>query len=272
MTRICFIGGGNMARSLIGGLIGRGTPAHTLVVAEPMAPLRDALAADFGVTVHADNADAARGADVILLAVKPQVMATVCTGLAAVRGNDQPLYLSIAAGIGLAHFARWLGADAAAVRAMPNTPALVGAGACGLCANASVTPGQRALASSLLSAVGEVHWIEQESLMDVVTAVSGSGPAYFFLLMEAMIDSAVAQGLDAGTARALVLQTAFGAAVMSRSGDEAPAVLRKRVTSPRGTTEAAIEVFESRDMRDIVAAAIARATERGRELAAEFGA
>ena len=271
MTRICFIGGGNMARSLIGGLIARGHAAEQLSVAEPMATLRDALAADFGIAVHDDNDIAAEAADVIVLAVKPQVMATVCQQLAAGRKTEAPLYISIAAGISLAHFARWLGADAAVVRAMPNTPALIGAGACGLYANALVSPAQRARADEILAAAGDTQWIENEALMDAVTAVSGSGPAYFFLLMEAMIDAATAQGLSTETARALVLQTALGAARMARESDEAPDVLRKRVTSPNGTTQAAIDVFETRELRAIVTAAINRATERGRELAAEFG-
>ncbi len=272
MTQICFIGGGNMARSLIGGLIARGHQPQQFRVAEPVAVLRDALRADFGVHVHDNNAEAAASAEVIVLAVKPQVIASVCEQLAAVSNGASPLYVSIAAGISHTLYSRWLGPTAALVRAMPNTPALISAGACGLHANASVSVAQRALAAEIMGAVGDTRWIAEESLMDAVTAVSGSGPAYFFLLMEAMIEAGIAEGLDPADARALVLQTALGAARMARESDEAPDALRRRVTSPNGTTQAAIEEFESRDMRGIVAAAIHRATERGRQLAAEFGA
>ena len=271
MTQIAFIGGGNMARSLIGGLIAKGQAPSSLRVAEPIAAQREALAHDLGVTVESDNLRAVAGADVIVLAVKPQVMADVCRGLAQTGVAHSPLYISIAAGIRVSNFSRWLGETAALVRAMPNTPALIGAGACGLYANAAVTPSQRSLAERILGAAGETAWIDQESLMDVVTAVSGSGPAYFFLLMESMIDAGIEQGLDAATARKLVLQTALGAARMAHEADESPDTLRQRVTSPNGTTQAALEVFENEQMRRIVSRAIARATQRGHELAAEFG-
>jgi pyrroline-5-carboxylate reductase len=271
MKRIAFIGGGNMARSLIGGLLARGHAREHLRVAEPYAPTREALARDFGIEVGDSNPAAVTDADVIVLAVKPQVMAAVCNELARVPRDAPVLYISIAAGIALSNFARWLGDDAALVRAMPNTPALIGAGACGLFANAAVSAGQRALAERILAAAGDTAWIADEALMDAVTAVSGSGPAYFFLLMEAMIDAGVAQGLDADTARRLVLQTALGAARMAREGDEPPGELRRRVTSPNGTTEAAIEVLEREQLHAIVGRAITRATERGRELAAQWG-
>lgn len=271
MTTICFIGGGNMARSLIGGLIARGHQAQHIRVVEPVAELRDALRADFGVAVHDSSAAAARSADVIVLAVKPQVMAAVCGQLAELATVPGPLYLSIAAGISHAHYSRWLGASAALVRAMPNTPALISAGACGLHANPAVSAEQRRLAAEIMGAVGDTRWIADEALMDAVTAVSGSGPAYFFLLMEAMIEAAVAEGLDPDDARALVLQTALGAARMAREGSDAPGELRRRVTSPNGTTQAAVETFEARGLRETVAAAIHSATERGRQLAAEFG-
>jgi pyrroline-5-carboxylate reductase len=272
MTHIAFIGGGNMARSLIGGLLAKGHSPSRLSVAEPFAAQREALARDFGIAVESDNLRAAEGADVIVLAVKPQVMADVCQGLAAQTASPSPLFLSIAAGIGLSNFARWLGAATPVVRAMPNTPALIGAGACGLFANAAVSAHQKALAEQILGAAGDTAWIGAETQMDVVTAVSGSGPAYFFLLMEAMIAAGIDQGLDADTARRLVLQTALGAARMASEGSEPPEVLRQRVTSPNGTTQAALEVFEREHTRRIVQQAIARATARGRELAAEFGA
>lgn len=271
MTQIAFIGGGNMARSLIGGLLAKGQRADQIRVAEPYPAQREALARDFAIAVDDNNLNAARGADIIVLAVKPQVMAEVCAGLSTLDQAASPLYLSIAAGIGLSNFRRWLGANAAVVRAMPNTPALIGAGICGLFANSCVTPQQRGMAEQVLGAVGDTAWIGEESQMDAVTAVSGSGPAYFFLLMEAMINAGVAQGLDPEISRRLVLQTALGAARMAREGGDAPAVLRERVTSPNGTTQAALEVFEREGLRTSVANAIARATERGRELAAEFG-
>jgi pyrroline-5-carboxylate reductase len=271
MTQIAFIGGGNMARSLVGGLLAKGQPAEQLRVAEPYAAQREALARDFGVAVEIDNLQAARDADVIVLAVKPQVMAEVCRGLATLDRRVSPLYLSIAAGISLSNFSRWLGSAAAVVRAMPNTPALIGAGACGLYANAHVSASQRASAEQILGAVGDTAWIGDELQMDIVTAVSGSGPAYFFLLMEAMISAGIEQGLDPATAQRLVLQTALGAARMACEGSDPPRLLRERVTSPNGTTQAALEVFEREGLRNSVSKAIARATERGRELAAEFG-
>ncbi len=271
MKQIAFIGGGNMARSLVGGLLAKGHARSHIRIAEPMAEAREALIRDFAVAVESENLRAAAQADVIVLAVKPQVMADVCRELATAN-NPSALYISIAAGIGLPHFAGWLGTGAAVVRAMPNTPALIGSGACGLYANPAVSNAQRALAEQIMGAAGDTAWIDQESLMDAVTAVSGSGPAYFFLLMEAMIDAGIAQGLNAETARQLVLQTALGAARMAREGSETPDILRQRVTSPNGTTQAALEVFEQAGMRRIVGDAIASATERGRELAAQWGA
>ena len=265
---VAFIGGGNMARSLVGGLVARGVDPASIRVAEPMAALRDALAADYGVAVHADAASAVEGADTWLFAVKPQVMREVGEALAAPARAARPLAVSIAAGITSAQLARWLGGDAAVVRAMPNTPALLGAGVTGLFANARVDAAARARAEALLSAAGETVWIDDEALMDAVTAVSGSGPAYVFLLAEAMEDAAKAEGLPADAARSLVLQTVLGAARMLVESGEAPAELRRRVTSPGGTTQAAVEAFEAGGLRTLVAGAIARARVRGGELAA----
>lgn len=271
MTRITFIGGGNMARSLIAGLIERGQAAAAITVAEPVVELRSALARDFGVQVATDNKAAVEAADLVVLAVKPQVMKAVCRELAPALAGRPVLVVSIAAGIGIAHYRRWLGADCAVLRAMPNTPALIGEGITGLCAGPGLDERQRALAEQVLSAVGAVCWIEDEALMDAVTAVSGSGPAYFFLLMEAMIAAAIAQGLPPDSAHALVVQTALGAARMARNGDAPPELLRQRVTSPNGTTAAALAVMQSSGFADIVAAAVARATERGRELSEQVG-
>ena len=263
-----FIGGGNMARSLVGGMVARGADPATIHVAEPVDALREALARDFGVRVHADAGDAVAGAGTWVFAVKPQVMRTVCEGLAARAGDARPLAVSIAAGITTAQLSAWLGGDAAVVRAMPNTPALLGAGVTGLYANAAVDAAGRERAASLLSAAGETVWISDEALMDAVTAVSGSGPAYVFLLAEAMEDAARAQGLPADAARTLVTQTLLGAARMLTGAGEPPAELRRRVTSPGGTTQAAIEAFEAGGLRTLVAEAIAAATLRGRELSA----
>lgn len=265
---LAFIGGGNMARSLIGGLVGRGRPAASIHVAEPQAALRETLAKDFGVQVHETAEAAARDAGAWMLAVKPQVMRGVCESLADVAARTRPLVVSIAAGVTAGQIDAWLGGGQAVVRTMPNTPSLLGAGATGLYANDRVGQDDRALAESLMSAVGLAAWIPEEALMDAVTAVSGSGPAYVFLLSEALQAAGRAQGLDADTARDLANQTLLGAArMLAESGEEA-ATLRQRVTSPGGTTQAALESFEADGFRDIVARAVDAATRRGRELAA----
>jgi pyrroline-5-carboxylate reductase len=268
--QLAFIGGGNMARSLIGGLVGRGHPPDRIAVAEPVAAAREALARDFGVRVATDAALAAAGAAVVVLAVKPQVMRVACAQVRESVAASGALLVSVAAGIRVGQIEQWTGTSAAVVRAMPNTPSLVGAGVSGLYANAGATAAQRELASGILGAAGEVVWIGDEALMDAVTAVSGSGPAYFFLLMEALEQAAAAQGLPADTARALVLQTALGAARMAREGGEPPATLRERVTSPGGTTQAALDVLESGGLRGLVSDAVARATARGRELSDQY--
>lgn len=265
---IAFIGGGNMARSLIGGLVARGVPASAIRVAEPVAELRDALARDFGIHSFTDNATATANATTWVLAVKPQVMRAVCEALAPTAQALRPLVVSIAAGITAAQLERWLGGDLAVVRAMPNTPSLLGAGVTGLFANARVDAVQRVQASDLIEAAGKNVWIEDEALMDAVTAVSGSGPAYVFLLAEAMQAAGEAQGLSSDAARTLVQQTILGAARMLIENDEMPSELRRRVTSPGGTTQAAIETFETGDFRELVARAIHAATERGRQLSA----
>jgi pyrroline-5-carboxylate reductase len=267
-SSVAFIGGGNMARSLIGGLIARGTPAGEIHVSEPVDVLRDALAADFGVNTGADNAAAAGAAGLWVLAVKPQVMRAVCEALAPLAQANRPLVVSIAAGITAAQLQRWLGGDVAVVRTMPNTPALLGAGVTGLFASGEVDAAGRDRAAALLSSAGMTVWIDDEAQMDAVTATSGSGPAYIFLLAEAMEEAAVAQGLPPEAARTLVLQTILGAARMLTESGEPPAELRRRVTSPGGTTQAAVETFETGGFRALVAQAIANATERGRQLSA----
>ncbi len=265
---ITFIGGGNATRSLAGGLIARGRDADSIHVSAPSAATRSALRSDFGVHVHLDNRDAAACGAVWILAVKPQIMRGVCQELADSARQLRPLILSIAAGITCRQLHRWLGEDLAIVRAMPNTPAQLGAGAIGLFANGLVSAAQRHLADSLLQATGLTAWIDVEERMDVVTALSGSGPAYVFLLAESMQAAAVAQGLSAETAHALTVQTIFGAARMLQASTEPAAQLRQRVTSPGGTTRAAQDVFDGADFQAVVARAIAAATERGRELSA----
>jgi pyrroline-5-carboxylate reductase len=265
---VAFIGGGNMARSLIGGMIARGADPARVRVAEPVAELRGALETDFNVPCFATAADAVQGASVWLLAVKPQVMRTVCRELTPVAQATGPVAISVAAGITSTQLANWLGGDVAVVRAMPNTPALLGAGMTGLFANARTDANQREQAATLLDAVGPTVWIGDEAQMDAVTAVSGSGPAYVFLLAEAMQDAGVKQGLPVETARQLAGQTLLGAAKMLTELDDTAAELRRKVTSPGGTTQAAIETFEAGGLRELVDRAITAATERGRELSA----
>ncbi|WP_279363378.1 pyrroline-5-carboxylate reductase [Xanthomonas sacchari] len=265
---LAFIGGGNMARSLIAGLVRQGADPRRIRVAEPVAALREALVAEYAVHAVASAAEAADGAALWMFAVKPQVLRGVCTELATLALAQRPLLVSIAAGITTAQLDRWLGGGHALVRAMPNTPALLGAGVTGLFASTGVDAGQRAHAERVLAAAGVTVWVEDEALIDAVTAVSGSGPAYVFLLAEAMEAAGIAQGLPADTARTLTLQTVLGAARMLTESGEAPSELRRRVTSPNGTTQAAIETFQRGDFEALTEAAIAAAAARGRALSA----
>ena len=265
---LAFIGGGNMARSLIGGLVARGHDPARIRVAEPVQPLREALAADFGVAVFEDGAQAVEGASTWVLATKPQVLKPVCEALADAAQAARPLVVSIAAGITAGQLERWLGGGIAVVRTMPNTPALLGAGVTGLFASARVDDAGRTLAERLLAAAGPTVWIADEAMMDAVTAVSGSGPAYVFLLAEAMIDAGIAEGMPADAARTLALQTILGAARMLTESDVDAAELRRRVTSPNGTTQAALDAFDAGGFRALVARAIHAARVRGAELSA----
>ena len=267
-TSITFIGGGNMARSLIAGLVRQGTAPGSIHVAEPVAGLRSQLSTDFGVKTYASASEAAAQGAVWVLAVKPQVLRDVCASLAEIAQAQAPLVVSIAAGITSAQLLRWLGGTGAVVRAMPNTPALLGAGVTGLFATAGVSAEQRGQADTVLASAGRTVWIEDEARMDAVTAVSGSGPAYVFLLAEAMEAAGIAQGLPADAARTLVVQTLLGASRMLDESGESPAELRRRVTSPNGTTQAAIESFQGEDFEAIVARAIDAATRRGQALSA----
>lgn len=267
--RIAFIGAGNMAASLIGGLLAKGLPATQIHASEPDAERRQQLQQDFGIQTHADNGSACAQADILVLAVKPQIMREVCQPLAAVLQDGQ-LVISIAAGISCDSLKTWL-QHAAVVRCMPNTPALLQAGISGLYAVPEVNAEQRTQATQVLDAVGQSVWVEREELLDAVTAVSGSGPAYFFLLMEAMTNAGVELGLEFDTAAQLARQTALGAAQMACQGDTDVATLRARVTSPQGTTDAAIRSFESDGFRPMVQRALQAAADRSAELAKQLG-
>lgn len=266
---IGFIGGGNMARSLIGGLIAAGIPSTSITTSDPDSGTRSRLSKDFGIETTDQNQSIIQNCDVVVLAVKPQVLKDVVTALELTH-SDQ-LFLTVAAGIRTDSLTNWLGNVVAIVRAMPNTPALVQSGATGLYANSAVTAAQRDTAESIMRAAGMVQWIEDEKLMDVVTALSGSGPAYFFLVMEAMEKAGRELGLPAETARLLTVQTAFGAAKLALEIEEDPAVLRNNVTSPGGTTEQAIGVLQDGKLEDLFNRALTAARDRAVELADKLG-
>jgi pyrroline-5-carboxylate reductase len=268
---VAFVGGGNMARSLIGALLRNGTSAASISVAEPDRDIRSRLTTDFGVAAYAQGIDAVEQADIVMLSVKPQVMREVCNTLGPVLAARRPLIISVAAGLRIAQIDAWLGSGFPIVRCMPNTPALIGAGASGLCANAAVDAAGRDRAEAILAGSGLTVWIDHEDLMDTVTGISGSGPAYFFLFIEALEEAGVAQGLPRETARRLAIQTGLGAARMATEDTESPARLRERVTSPNGTTAAALEAFNAGGLRELVATAVDAATRRGRALSQELG-
>jgi pyrroline-5-carboxylate reductase len=264
---IAFIGAGNMARSLVSGLIAAGTDAGRIRASDPDAAQRERLAA-LGIVAVDTNEEAVSGADVVVLAVKPQMLGRVLPGLPIEAGQ---LVVSIAAGVPLEALERWTPAGTAIVRCMPNTPALLGAGVTGMFANAAVSPAQRDSADAVLASAGRTVWVDDEDLLDAVTAVSGSGPAYFFYLMESMIDAGEALGLDRDTATLLTLETAYGAARMAREGDDPPGRLRANVTSPGGTTERAVTILDDGGVRQALNDAIAGAAQRARELAKDIG-
>jgi pyrroline-5-carboxylate reductase len=275
LNKLAFIGGGNIATALIGGLVGRGFPGARIAVADPNATQCRKLAEEYGVAAGVDLELAVRAADVIVLAVKPQLMRAVAATLSALLSNPppspHPLLVSVAAGITHASLRTWYGASVPIVRTMPNRPALIGVGATGLYAPPGVAAAQRDCAEAIMAAVGATVWVDHETQIDTVTAVSGSGPAYFFLLMEAIEAAARDLGLPAEVARVLTLQTALGAAQMARQSTETLASLRDQVTSKGGTTAAALAVLDQADLRGIVARAVRAAEQRSAELAAEFG-
>ncbi len=266
-ARLAFIGAGNMANSLIQGLLREDATPGDIRVADPVAAQLDKFQA-LGVTTCEDNGAAVTDADVVVLAVKPQVAGAVVSALPLSSGQ---LLLSIAAGIDIASLAAWSTEEQAIVRCMPNTPALLGAGMTGLYANAACSEAQKQSAERIMRAAGKTLWVAEERDLDAVTAVSGSGPAYFFLLMEAMIDAGVSLGLEREQATELTLQTAYGAARMALESDDPPAVLRQNVTSPGGTTEAALAVMADSGIPGHIAEALTAADRRAGELAREFG-
>ncbi|WP_249975220.1 pyrroline-5-carboxylate reductase [Vreelandella olivaria] len=271
-SKITFIGAGNMASAIIGGLINSGVAPSDITATAPNASELEALHQRLGVHTQIDNSEAVKGADVVVLAVKPQIMRPVCEALRNSVQQQQPLIISIAAGLDTATIDEWLGGNTSLVRCMPNTPSLVGIGASGLYANRAVSDAQRSLATQLMEAVGIVEWVEEESLLDAVTAVSGSAPAYFFLMFEAMEAAAVEQGLPAATARRLAIQTALGAATMAQQSDKDPATLKQNVMSPGGTTERAIAHMEDAQLRTTIADAMQACAKRAQAMAKELSA
>lgn len=264
---ITFIGGGNMAQALIGGLIARGLPSTRITVSDPVPQIQELLLQQ-DVNVTDNNITAIANADVILLAVKPQTLAQVLQPLAGKL--KQQLVISIVAGAPIDLISNLLGDYDRIVRVMPNTPALVQCGASGLFATSVVDEADRQLSTQILSATGLAIWVDSEKKIDAVTALSGSGPAYFFYLMEAMIQAGKNLGLDEETSSALTLQTALGAAQMAITSASTPAQLRRNVTSPNGTTQAAIQSFDQHQVAQHIQIALAAAADRSQALAQEL--
>ncbi|WP_148252562.1 pyrroline-5-carboxylate reductase [Aidingimonas lacisalsi] len=270
-SQVTFIGAGNMASAILGGMIDGGYPPQAITATSPSEAYLEPLQKKFAIRTLTDNRTAVADADVVVLAVKPQIMQDVCTDLRDTVQARRPLIVSVAAGLPAEALERWLGGNLPIVRCMPNTPSLVGSGACGLFANQHVSDDQRALASTLLDSVGLVEWVEDESLLDAVTAISGSGPAYFFLIFEALEAAGVRLGLPLESARRLALQTAAGAAHMAQQSDQSPEQLKRNVMSPGGTTEQAIYSLEDAGLRQAFLEATDACAKRAREMADELG-
>jgi len=268
---IAFIGAGNMCRAIFGGMIKNGYSAEKITATGRNIDKLADLAAQ-GINVTTDNAHAIKNSQVVVFGVKPQMMQAVCEPLAEVCQAQQPLIISVAAGITAQSLEAWLGGNLAVVRCMPNTPSLVQEGASALCANVLVNQQQKDIAQQVIANTGLALWVDSEAQLDVVTALSGSGPAYFFLLMESMIDAAVSQGLTRETATQLAMQTARGAAVIAQEEEDSPAELRRKITSPKGTTEQAILSFQGAGFADMIKAGMQANIERSEQLAEEFGA
>jgi pyrroline-5-carboxylate reductase len=268
-VKITFIGGGNMAAALIGGLIGKGHAADAIRVVEIQAEARARLTAQHGVVCVADVAAAAPLGEVVVLAVKPQQMRDAATALRPLLARE--LVITIAAGIRLADLSRWLGGYCTMVRCMPNTPALIGAGITGLYASAQIGTEQRALAESILGAAGSTIWVPQEPMLDPVTAISGSGPAYVLYFIEALQQSAQEMGFSASDSRKLAVETFVGTARLAAQSSEDVTVLRQRVTSKGGTTERALASMEADRVKDLIVRALHAANQRARELGEHLG-
>lgn len=264
---LTILGAGNMGRALIGGLLRHGVRPEQIAVGESHEAARATLSRELGIAATTDNVVAIRKANVIVLAVKPQDAGAVLSPLAPHLQQRSPVILSIAAGIRIETLQGWCGAGVPVIRAMPNRPALVGAGVTGLFAPAEVAAAHRAMAAQIMQSVGEVVWVAKEDALDVVTAVSGSGPAYFFLLAEAMAKAGVDLGLPADAAQRLAIATLHGAGLLAHASDGDLARLRAEVTSKGGTTEAALNTLQSASFNDLIGRAIEAATRRGRELA-----
>jgi pyrroline-5-carboxylate reductase len=268
--KVGFIGAGNMAASIIGGLLEQGLPVENIRASDPSQDALERLKNIAPLSISQDNRHAVEGADVVVLAVKPQVMAAAAASIRDPLAASGAMALSIAAGITLESLERGLGSGTPIVRCMPNTPALLREGAAALYANDACGPAQREIAEAVLAAVGTVCWVQEEQQLDAVTALSGSGPAYFFLLLEAMTAAGVKLGLDPVTCRQLAVQTALGSARMAADDEISLQELRRRVTSPGGTTERALQSLQAAGFTEIMEAAIAAAAERSRELAREM--
>ena len=269
-STISFIGAGNMASAIIGGMLDNGYQAGNIWVSAPDDSHLQALRDRFGVSVTTDNRYCAQQADMVVLAVKPQVMAEVCRDIAPVVQNTRPLMVSIAAGLTSDTLDGWLGGGLPLVRVMPNTPSLVGKGAAGLFANAAVTAEQKTMVQSVFESIGSALWVDDEEQLHGVTALSGSGPAYFFLMLEALEAAATEAGIAPKTARELAIQTMAGAAEMAARSEHDPAQLKRNVMSPGGTTERAINTFEDGGMRGLVQKAYNAAFERSQEMSKEL--
>jgi pyrroline-5-carboxylate reductase len=265
---VAFIGGGNMTRAIVLGMLKNGYPANSIRISEPDSERRDALANQLeGVAVCSDNADAIAGAETVVLAVKPQVLPGVCRDIAAAVQAERPLVVSIAAGTRGANIERWLGGSLAVVRAMPNQPALLGRGVAGIVGNARAGDAELARAQAILGTTGAVVRVRSEADIDAVTAVSGSGPAYFFLLIDILATAGTELGLDPATAKTLAIETAIGAAAVAKEEGGSMGDLIERVRSPGGTTAAALDSLDADGVRDIFKRAVTAARDRATELA-----
>ena len=268
--KVRFVGAGNMATSLIGGLINRGFLPSQITASDPGGHQRQVVTEKFGVKTFGDNNEHFGIPDVVVLAVKPQIMKQVALDVAESVIETGALVISIAAGIKIEHLEQWISKDIPIVRSMPNTPALIGEGATGLFANANVNREQKHLTEAILDSVGISHWVDEEYKIDVVTALSGSGPAYFFLFMEYLQKTAVELGLREEVAAKLTEQTALGSAILAQRSQDDITVLRQKVTSPNGTTEAALKSFQANDFAKIINQAVKAANQRSQELSEDF--